>query len=99
MPRYIIADPDEGMGWGHIFSEREGERIVRFVYDTRTGKLTHLDIYNTFGPLPANAAEIADVEDSLKNANEDALKDPDYLGIIGSDELPEWAAQQGAPRP
>jgi hypothetical protein len=35
MSRYLIADPALGMGWGHIFTEKGGERerMTRFVYD------------------------------------------------------------------
>lgn len=97
MPRYIISDPDQGMGWGHIFSEYdldtdrpvERERITRFVFDTEQGCLVHLEI-DRMGLAAADAAEVADVEDSLKNANPQALEDPETWGLIGSDMLPEW---------
>lgn len=107
VPRYIIADPALAKGWTHIFAELdkdtgkevERERDLRFVYDTEAGKLIHLDVYNTTGPYAANAAEIADVEDSLKNANPEALENPDEYGIAASDDLPSWAAPQSAPAP
>lgn len=105
MPRYIVADPDQGKGWGHIFSEFdeldrpvERERMTRFVFDVEQACLVHLEI-DRIGMAVANAIEIADVEDSLKNANPDALKDPETWGLIGSDVLPEWCAPSGSPQP
>jgi hypothetical protein len=88
MPRYIIADTDMNQGWSHIFTEYdlerdrqvERERTCRFVFDNVTKKLLHLEINRNFGYAPATAAEISDLEDSLVNANPEALLSPDYWG-------------------
>lgn len=100
MPRYIVADPAQGMGWSHIFSEKndagrdvERERMTRFVYDAELGSLIHLEIHQIGCMRDADAAETADVEDSLKNANSEALDDPAAWGLIVSDTLPDWCAK------
>lgn len=96
MSRYIIADSDTvpGSGWTHLFPEgrRDVERETRFVWDTDTEKLLHLDIRRNSKWQEAGRSEIEDLEDSLKNANEDALENPDNWGLTPSDELPEWFA-------
>lgn len=104
MPRYIIAhcDRDLGAGWGHIFTEddREVERDTRFVYDRDTEKLVHLDILRGNKWREASRAEIADLEDSLKNANEDALDNPGNWDLDEADELPQWAeGAEATPEP
>lgn len=107
MPRYIVADPDEGRGWSHIFSEHdldldrsvERERIVRFVYDCEAGRLIHLEIDRS-GLTAAEPIEVADLEDSLKNANSEALESPEDWGLIGSEGLPAWCSPPAMdPRP
>lgn len=96
MSRYIIAhcDRDVGAGWGHIFSEgsREVERDTRFVWDCDAEKLIHLDIMRDNKWREASQDEILDLEDSLKNANPDALDNPDDWGLDASDDLPAWCA-------
>jgi hypothetical protein len=94
LSRYIIADPDAGNGWGHIFSEgdAERERVTRFVFDSEASALIHLDVYRG-SVIAATDVEIADVEDSLKNANIEALENPEDWGLIGSDTLPPWCPQ------
>jgi len=102
--RYIIADPSLGLGWGHIFSEtdpetgakRERERFTRFVFDLDEMKLIHLDIDSRGGMVPADAIQMADLQDSLVNANSEALEDPDYWGLIASNELPRWCREQAS---
>lgn len=104
MPRYVIAhcDREVGAGWGHIFTEdgREVERDTRFVYDRDAGRLVHLDILRGNKWREASRAEIEDLEDSLKNANEDALENPADWDLDETDDLPEWAgAGEPAPEP
>lgn len=108
MPRYLIADPDLGKGWTHIFTEQdlvtdktvERERDCRFVFDTQSREMIHLDIMRRYGGYAvANAAEIADVTDSLVNANEQALQKPEYYGHMASDDLPGWFRAPAAPTP
>lgn len=94
--RYVISDD-----WGHIFDDHEGEVSTRIVYDTIDEKLVAAMVDsgdNKGGPLWTDASSlmIADLEDSLKNANDDALENPDRWGLTASDDLPEWAASQTA---
>jgi len=98
MSRYIIADPDTGNGWGHIFGSREGERDVRFVFDKEDNKLVSAEIMINNWFSPATPEEIADLEDSLINANPESL-DPETTDLIVSDDLPEWALPAAAPKP
>lgn len=85
--RYLVAE-----GWDHIF-EGFGQRTVRFVFDRAADKIVHLDIeFGVGGWKPATASQLADVEDSLKTANEDAFEQPDEYGLAEADNLPEWAA-------
>jgi hypothetical protein len=105
MPRYVVADPALGRGWSHIFSERnsegkavERERLTRFIYDTERQMLVQLDVDHQ-GLIPADGVETADVEDSLKNANPEAIEDPDENGLIGTDELPDWCRIPAPPAP
>lgn len=86
-PQYLIAE-----GWDHIF-EGFGQRTVRFVFDRNADKIVHMDIeFGVGGWKPATADQTADVEDSLKTANEDAFENPEDYGLIKSDDLPGWAA-------
>lgn len=103
MSRYVIADPEEGAGWSHIFvyGDETVERLCRFVYDTEEEMLVALEVGK--GPFSgryeaASTDEIADVEDSLKNANPDAIDNPDGWGLISSDELPEWYVSTNTPK-
>jgi hypothetical protein len=95
MVRYIVSDESLGKGWGHIFEDRIGEESTRFVYDTESASIVHLDVKHRKSGcwVSASQDEIDDVEDSLKNANEDALQDPDGWGLIATDDAPEWAAR------
>lgn len=94
-PRFIIADPAiEGQGWTHIFEEngRTFERQVRFVFDRERDCLHCADIRHGRKFQEASCDEIAELEDSLKNANPDAIDNPAGWGLGESDEwLPEWA--------
>ncbi len=87
--RYVFG------AWSHIFGVgKANERICRFVYDWLTERVIHLDIESGIrGWVPASEAERADVEDSLKNANDAALSSPEDYGLEASDELPDWAKQ------
>lgn len=99
--RYIIADPDQGCGWDHIFLEggRDTERETRFVFDPETEKLLMADIRRDWKWRAASSDELADLEDSLLNANGDALEDPEDWALIASDDLPDWAEGAEAPAP
>lgn len=85
LPRYLVAD-----GWPHIF-EYFGERIVRFVLDLESERLVHLQQHTGVGWRSTSRAQRAEVEDSLRNGNEEALGEPEDYGLIETDILPEWA--------
>jgi len=83
--RYVISE-----GWSHIFSL--GERDTRWVYDRETERLVHLQIFYGVGGFRSAPSEAyPDVEDSLKNANPEALDHPEEEGLQVSDTLPAWA--------
>ncbi|MBC8742753.1 hypothetical protein F6X40_40450 [Paraburkholderia sp. UCT31] len=79
--RYLVAE-----SWGHIFAGNHEQRVA-FVFDVKTQHITHMRI----GGVAANRAEMADVEDSLLNANGEAFDDPEDWGLESTDELPDWA--------
>lgn len=86
LPRYLIVD-----SWDHIF-EDFGNRTVRFIYDYETERLENLELMHaTDGWVLMTENARKDVEDSLKNANEECLDDPDGWGYEASNDLPDWA--------
>lgn len=100
-PRYIVADPETvaGSGWSHIFTERdddeewvERERICRFVFDTTTNKIVHMEVQYAGTFQPATEIQISDVEDSLLTANVGAIAEPEQWGLVRSDEMPNFVA-------
>jgi hypothetical protein len=99
--RYIIADPDQGCGWDHIFEEdgRDVERETRFVFDLEEDRLVTADIRRDWKWRAASAEELSDLQDSLVDANRDALDYPDEWALIEDDVLPDWAGQAGSPAP
>ena len=95
--RYVIAEEPGGL-WGHIVREGGPEIFVRFVYDRDAGKLAVAEQMGSFSKedgshswVSLGGEVLADLEDSLKNANEDALDHPDYWGLSEADEIPVWA--------
>lgn len=106
MSRFIIADPEQGAGWGHIFEEvresggaKQRERMLRFVFDRRDDRLEHLDVKWGHKWIEGSRFDREDVEDSLKNANPEALEDPEEWGLLVSDTLPDWAQMEEMPSP
>ncbi|GEM_PF-6998102 len=90
--RYIIT---EGY-WGHIFDEKQGEVMTEWVYDTQEEQLIGALVASDRSPKlaswqEATADELADLEDSIKNANSDALEKPEDWGLTYTDELPDYA--------
>jgi hypothetical protein len=80
--RYLVADH-----WGHCFVGSK-ETIVSFVFDMEANRVTHMLV----GGELAHRDEMADVTDSLLNANEDVFDNPEEYGSVGyDDELPDWA--------
>lgn len=93
-PRFVIADPAvPSHGWTHIFEETGGdaERSVRFVYDREEEVLHHAEVKHGRHFVRASDIEFDDLSDSLVNANEEALADPEDWGLIAADDLPDWA--------
>lgn len=88
--RYVIAD-EPGSLWGHLFDETGRETMTRFVFDREQNALVALQVRLDGGWENGSDAMIADLEDSLVNANPDALTDPGYWGLVTADEHPSWA--------
>jgi hypothetical protein len=88
--RYIVAE-----GWGHCFAG-SSESEVDFVYDTQIERIVYMRLRRSLGYERAHHSEIADVEDSVKNANEHVLENPEDEGFEVSDELPDWAQKYAA---
>lgn len=90
--RYIQTD---GSYWGHFFADNEPERASQFVYDTETESLVAVLIQVNRSTedywVDATDIEMQDLEDSLKNANPDALENPVEWGLDYTDTLPDWA--------
>lgn len=85
-PRYVHGS------WTHIFHNNGPDVETRIVFDCQAAKLVALDIKRTTGWRKASPVEFADVEDSIKNANEAALDDPEEFGLEQSDTPPDWCA-------
>lgn len=76
--------------WSHIFAANRPALTVKICYDTQQEKLIAMQVeQGSF--RPATREERADVEDSLKTANDDALTNPAAYGLASSDTLPLWA--------
>lgn len=84
--------------WSHIFGKgSRNERECRFVYDRLTEKVSCLEILDGVrGWLAADADEVADVQNSLQQANDDALENPDNWGLDATDIQPEWVGSENA---
>jgi hypothetical protein len=85
-PRYV-----HGM-WEHIFDEGRTPKTVRLIFDRESNGITAMEIKDGQGWVFAYSYEIADVEDSLKNANPEALTAPADFGLSESNEHPTWCA-------
>lgn len=94
MARYVIADASLGYGWSHIFSEIdkdtdrpvERERMTSFVYDTEELRILHLDV-------EGRGTRNADYPDLIESLEQNLDMEPaSVLGLVSSDELPEFLA-------
>ena len=98
--RYVISDPATNSGWTHLFERRKfvqgrlsdvvAELECRFVYDRSERKLLHLDVIEQGVVTPGSETDRCDLEDSLENANPDAIEYPRNSGLDVSSELPAW---------
>lgn len=92
--RYVITDD---LQWGHIFEGGTSETMCLFAFDRQENRLVAGMVPGGFGAegqwwTPMSARMLADLEDSLVNANPDALSNPDDWGLSETDDLPEWAS-------
>lgn len=78
--------------WSHIFPE-SGDVMTRLVFDREADLVVALQIQGATGWRNVGAAAMADVTDSLRNANPEALDDPEDYGLEEDDTLPDWAAE------
>lgn len=94
--RYLVTADSH---WGHLFDDSGRETITQFVYDTQeetmVAVLMQRDAALDKWDL-ASDDEAADLEDSLVNANQWALDDPEEAGLDYTDDLPEWAVKAPA---
>lgn len=84
--RYREAHPaevDEGAcarfvygTWTHLFGVGLPEATVRFVFDRLSNSIVRMDILSAGKWLAATSDQLQDVQDSLVNANDDALERP-----------------------
>lgn len=97
--KYIVADAEADL-WEHLFEDADGtprERNCRFVYDVEDGVMIHVQIFQDNAWNTASEAERADVEDSLKTGNPEAIDVPLLLGLRVTDDLPDWIMDTPAP--
>lgn len=78
--------------WSHIFGGAGGEKTVRFVFSRSEHRIIAMQVPACGGQyVEASAAAIADVQDSLLNANPEALAAPADFDLSETHELPDWA--------
>lgn len=80
--------------WNHLFADDKCERSTRILLDASTQKLLRLDVQHNLAISDsyrqAFPDELADVEDSLLNANGDLFDTPNDYGLELIYTLPEW---------
>lgn len=92
---YVATDPEGGTTWSHIFDE-DGDEIRRechFVFDCASNEVIAMRIQRDHGWDDASRSEIEDLEESLKDANHEALEQPHSWGLRRLVAAPEWAAE------
>jgi hypothetical protein len=96
---YIVADEEADL-WGHLFQDADGEtreRNCRFVFDVEEETMIHVEVFQDNAWNTASEDERADVEDSLKNGNPEAIDVPFLLGLRVTNDLPDWIMNTPAP--
>ena len=73
--------------------------MCKFAYDLDEEELVAAQVKVNGAWEEAGRSVLNDLEDSLKDANPDALDDPEAYGLLASEELPEWAAPAATPAP
>lgn len=89
IPQYLVNE-----GWDHIFEWHNSPLIVRFVFDRIKNKIVEMDILRATGWKKADITDCLDVQDSLLNANDEALENPEGWGFEATNEMPEWVNQK-----
>lgn len=84
-PRYLHGN------WDHIFRGKKTE-TTRIVFDREKHAIVYMEIRDGHQWWPGSHMDIADVQDSLLNANGEALDNPQDWGLEESDTPPQWAA-------
>lgn len=77
--------------WNHIFPDSRSESTVRLVFSRADNKILAMQLYRSGRYVEASAGAIADVQDSLLNANSEALDAPEDFGLSEAMSLPGWA--------
>lgn len=87
--RYICGE------WSHIFGGGQGETGTRILLEADTQKLIRLDVQASRAIYDSYRAgsddELADVQDTLVNANAELFDNPADFGLTLTDTLPAWA--------
>lgn len=82
--------------WAHIFDGESHDRNTLILLDTQTQKLIEAKVQRNMAVndsyTQATPDEIADIEDSLVNANGELFENPKDYGLEHTDNLPIWAA-------
>jgi hypothetical protein len=105
--RYVIAQ-----SWGHILEDGT-EAHLRWAFDQEESRLAVAQVEGGTRLVDAGDGKpraetwwadasgglLDELEDSLKNANPDALDDPSGWGLDEADELPGWAMAGAMPKP
>lgn len=82
--------------WGHLFEGERSERMTKIFAHADTGKIIaakierHRGLEGDLGYGFATRDEAADIEDSLINANGEALENPGEWGLEFTDTEPDW---------
>ncbi|KQT42072.1 hypothetical protein ASG43_17505 [Aureimonas sp. Leaf454] len=88
-PRYAVSGD-----WGHYFADGAPEVDTRWVFDRHRWHVSvlHVKRQSSSGWLIGLPEEVADLEDSLVDANADALDvRMEEFGVREADALPAWA--------
>lgn len=81
-PRYVYGY------WTHIFVGTH-DTLTRLIYDRHKNRIVSLDIQSGSKWVAATPSEIADVEESLKEGNPEALLHPEEFDLAESETLPD----------
>lgn len=77
--------------WTHIFGPGKSDTTLRIVYSQQTETLIAAQFQRLGQWIDLRRDDLLDVEDSLKNANPEALECPASAGLEVSYHLPDWA--------